>query len=622
MDLAHHFPRSPGMSMASHSLAPWALAVLVCAPVLAQKSPDVRIDTGTPPSAYDSSVPRLAASGDAVFAVWRDARTLVGTILAPDIYFNRSFDRGSTWSPAETRISTGTFPFGLTMSCFNASIANEGSHLYVSWTAYPVGSGLPGDVYFNRSTDIGASWLAQSIRLDVGTPPSGATGGSSALTLDMAASADCVYVIWIDTRADNPGLYFNRSIDAGTTWLTDPPRIDTAAWPSDGSSDFPEIACSADVVAVTWRGRLLPSNEWAAFVNVSHDQGTTWLPQPLRLNTNPPGTSSSGIENCVDGRGIFVVWTDHHLASGAQSCSLNRSLDAGATWLAVPARVSSPAARAYSPQVSAIDDSVYVAWYDYRAPPTGIYFNHSADDGTTWQPVDTRLDTGNQSGAGSSWQQQIAGSDDSVYATWLHQNDTTGDTSTFLNRSSDRGATWLPAAVRMNQDGGIGACNIPTVAASKHGAYVAWMDARNGAASDIYFNIPSGAVAFGSGSTGTGGIAPVLTVDGAASIGSVVSCEIRGGLGGAGAWVRVGLRGAATLGTACPAWFLGSSIFALPFALDGAPGSPGGGRGARKLAIPIDPTLLGTSWSLQGVVRDPGAACGTAATQGVELWIL
>ncbi|GEM_PF-6208288 len=605
--------------MAARILLPLVSGIVLCASVHAQKVPDARIDTGTLPGAFDSIVPQLAISGDTVLSVWREARTLVGNSWAGDVYFNRSLDRGATWGAAETRVSVGTFPQGLTLHCSHPYFASASDRLFVCWTANPVGSALPSDVYFNRSLDLGVTWLPQSIRIDTGTPPY----GSSALTHHLAASGDSVYVIWIDSRPDNPGLYFNRSTDAGLTWLATPPRIDTAAAPSDGSSDFPEIACSDAVVAITWRGRIATSpNHWAAFVNVSQDHGTTWFPQPVRLNTNPTGTSSAGITSCVEGDRIFVAWTDHNFTTQQQWCSLNRSLDAGLTWLNSPARVSSPAALAYDPQVTSAGGAVHIAWKDYRASPTDIYFNRSLDAGQTWQSADTRLDVVTSVGDGSSWQHRIAASGSDVYATWLHYEDATGDKSVFLNRSNDRGATWLAEAVRMNQNGGLGICNVPTLAASNHGAYVAWCDERNGAPNDIYFNIPSGAIAFGQGSAGSGAITPVLTVKGASSIGSSVVCSIENALGAAPAMISIGFHGQAPFTTSCPNWLVARPTWSLPVPLSGPAGVPGVGKGARTLAIPSSMSLLGMRWTLQGRVLDPAGMCGYATTPGVDLWIL
>ena len=83
------------------------------------------------------------------------------------------------------------------------------------------------DIYLNRSLDRGATWLTSDIRLD--TDLSGAPGS---LSPQIEASGDSVYVTWVEGREDiftgtAGDIYFNRSLDGGTTWLPSEIRLDT-----------------------------------------------------------------------------------------------------------------------------------------------------------------------------------------------------------------------------------------------------------------------------------------------------------------------------------------------------------------------------------------------------------
>jgi hypothetical protein len=139
--------------------------------------------------------------------------------------------------------------------------------------------------------------------------------------------------------------------------------------------------------------------------------------------------------------------------------------------------------------------------------------------------------------------------------------------------------------------------------------------------SDIYFNIPFGAQAYGGATRGAGGIAPALTVAGSVTLGSTVSCEVSDGLGSAAGAVLVGAGPASKVALSV----LGGTLLvrpavALPLVL-GGPAVPGGGSGSLPLAIPPAPAAFGANVNCQALFLDPGAAFLVSMSNGVELWI-
>jgi len=93
------------------------------------------------------------------------------------------------------------------------------------------------------------------------------------------------------------------------------------------------------------------------------------------------------------------------------------------------------------PQVAADGNGhVYVVWEDNRNGGSDIYFNHSSDYGSTWQPTDIRLDT-DTPGTGSSVTPQITCDDSGhVYVVW--RDTRSGNPDVYFNYSSDYGVTW------------------------------------------------------------------------------------------------------------------------------------------------------------------------------------
>jgi len=578
----------------------------------AQKFPDVRIDSGTDPSLWAHD-PQIAAVGSSVFVTWWDEDSGIG--------FNRSLDGGMTWLDTALTPPGGEFPSQLArlgaLGENTRSIAVSGSNVYLIWFKDVLGDG-DAPIHFNRSLDGGSTWLPDAVLfVDSGGDPDNWENR-------ICAAGSSVYVAWMDHRDTHSGqtnVYFDRSLDGGTTWLPADVRLDVGST----SSRNVDMAASGSAVHVTWEAYASGDPGADIYYNRSLDGGTTWLPAPVRLDLGAaPGAAHSYLPKiAVSGSSVYVAWLD---SRDGGAVYFNASMDAGSTWL--PTDLSLDGTPGFEGpwrvRIAASGSAVYATWQErtWHDSPYGPYpqwdieFNRSLDGGMTWLPSELLLD---QSGVDAAYP-EIAAWGSSVAVTWF---DTGPDI--FLNRSVDWGATWLPLDVRMDvssppsQDVSL----YPRVAASGSSVYVAWVE-RVGDVGDqgIHFNLASGYQTYGDGLAGAGGLVPTIFGGGGPSIGGTMALFLANGRGAAPGVLLYGLAGQASIP------FLGGRLHVappfsrVPVMLGGAPGQPGAGAAALMLSIPNDVALLGLRLDFQAGFFDPGALHGVSLTGGLEAWVL
>ena len=576
----------------------------------AQKTPAVRLDVGSPPGAALSEGPEIASSGSAVYVVWEDWRNGLR-----DIYFNRSLDGGATWLDTEVRLDAGSPPGSATS--YLASIAASGASVQVTWADF---RSVGVDIYANRSLDAGATWLPAEVRLDVGSPP----GASFSDCPRIATAGASVWATWSDGRNGLQDVYFNRSSDAGATWLAADVRLDLGSAPGSGFSACPVIAVSGSSVYVVWaevRGGLAD-----IYFNRSLDGGATWLPAAVRLDVGSAPGAGLSLEPrlAAAGSNVYVTWSDAR--AGQSDIYFNRSLDAGTTWLATDVRLdvgsAAQAAPSFEPAIAASDASVFVTWVDQRdGEGADIYSNRSLDAGTTWLPADVRLDVSSAPGVAPSFHPRIAADGQAVFVTWEDRRQ--GLSDVHLNRSLDAGLTWLPLDVRLDVGGppGLADSADPELAVSGSSVYVTWGDTRN-ESRDIYFDLALGFQPRGQGTSGSGGFVPSLSGSGNVSIGGTFAVLVSGGLGGARGVLALGFHGPTSLPSDPGKLHVQRPLQLLPIQLRGSPGAPGAGSTSVSFPVPNVLALIGTSAGFQAVLQDPGASAGFSLTNGLEAWIL
>ncbi len=170
---------------------------------------------------------------------------------------------------------------------------------------------------------------------------------------------------------------------------------------------------------------------------------------------------------------IYLTWTqfDEYGSNSPNDSSIilfSRSTDGGINWSS-PLRINSVAGdckdsdntvEGAMPAVG-INGELYVAW----AGPNGLVFNKSLDQGNTWMPSETLIDS-----MPFGWDHIVGGlqranglpvvacdhsggsNHGTIYVNWADQRNGQIDTDIWLRKSTDGGATWSPR-VRVNDDG-------------------------------------------------------------------------------------------------------------------------------------------------------------------------
>jgi len=421
-------------------------------------SAQVRINQG-PGFGEDADV-SICCEGDVLYAVWESDRNDPGG--NEDVYFNRSLDGGNTWMATDVRINRNAA--GASDSD-NPRICCSGARVYIAWDDTRDGNQ---SIYVNYSTDGGLNWQTDDIRLDL-------NGGAGSGNAKICCDGLNVYVIWEDRRLGDPQPFFNGSSDGGATWFADEVRVDHglgaksegfvlccsgttvyAAWrtenpgsviyfgvSTDGGktwpnnevalnapgsdSNTPEICCDGQRVYVTWA----TDNDLEVYFNSSLDGGQTWQLMEQRLNTDPLGDmESTDPRICCDGLNVYVAWEDDR--AGVYGIYFNRSLDGGLSWESNDTRINDNPAYANNANICCNGDSVYLTWVDKRLDAfDDLFFSYSHDAGSTWRG-NFRVDTDPPADTDPNHPRICCNSSGTVYVFWHLDNPTS---HLYLNRA-------------------------------------------------------------------------------------------------------------------------------------------------------------------------------------------
>jgi len=202
----------------------------------------------------------------------------------------------------------------------------------------------------------------------------------------------------------------------------------------------------------------------------SVDGGATW--QNAKRLTNNEGFSGYP-DIAANGQNVYVVWQNGD--SGNENVYFRKSPDGGATWNAAK-RLTFDSGPADRPAVAVIGANVYVAWRDDSSGNTETYIVRSTDGGVTWKSAmrlsNSPLDSSTLA---------IAVNTSYVYVVW--DKVAADDTAIFFRRSADNGATWQAVQQITNNTGGSWT---PSLAANGAELQLAWDDDTAGNF-DIYF---------------------------------------------------------------------------------------------------------------------------------------
>ena len=355
-----------------------------------------------------SQGPRLAATGNNVYAIWEENHDGTNRII-----FAKSTDRGNTFSN----------PSNLTGGRIDSetpSIAAFGNIVYVVWTDNSLGNF---DIFFIKSTDGGNTF---SKPLNISNDP-----GLSYLPRLATNGKNNLYVVWTDNSRGNYNILFTRSLNGGAGF--DKPIILSNL---KGVSNFPNLAASGnDTVYVVWSHKYNtdfdPSNTenqtqtYDIFFAKSTDMGRTFG-KPLDLSNDPANSQSSAVAVSEMGT-VYVVWSDNSI--GTYETFFTKSLDMGQTFSKTLV-ISSNLARSISPSISAYGNNVYVVWSDNTFGNPEIFFTKSLDNGSTFSEA---FNINEDSGISAIAQITIAPEVDNVYFIW--QDNAAGNSVIYFTKT-------------------------------------------------------------------------------------------------------------------------------------------------------------------------------------------
>jgi hypothetical protein len=178
---------------------------------------------------------------------------------------------------------------------------------------------------------------------------------------------------------------------------------------------------------------------------------------------------------CVFDSFVHIAWMDFR--DGNYEIYYNRSTDFGLTW-DIESRITTDAADSWGPSICCSDSFVHIVWDDFRDNNFEIYYNRSADFGSTWDIDNFRLDTD----VDDSWSPSICCSDSFVHVTWLDWRD--GNEEVYYDRSSDYGTGW-DVESRITTDAA--SSGFPSICCIDSFVHIVWQDGMDGN-NEIYYN--------------------------------------------------------------------------------------------------------------------------------------
>jgi hypothetical protein len=361
-------------------------------------------------STISSQGPRLAASGNNVYAVWEESHNGINQII-----FVKSTDRGNTFS------KPANLTYSIRIDSETPSIGAFENNVYVVWTDNSPGNF---DIFFIRSTDGGNTF---SKPLNLSKDP-----GLSYLPRIATDGNNSVYVVWTDNSQGNYNILFTKSMDGGASF--DKPIILSDL---KGVSNFPSIVASGNKdVYVVWSHKnntdFDPSNTenqtqtYDVFFTRSLDGGNSFS-KSVNLSEDPANSQSPALD--VSERGtVYVVWTDNSI--GTYETFFTKSLDGGNSFSKVSV-ISSNLARSISPSISTYGNNIFVVWSDNTFGNSEIFITNSVDNGSTFNmPVNINEDTGISGVA----QIIIAPAVGNLYLIW--QDNATGNTVIYFTKAN------------------------------------------------------------------------------------------------------------------------------------------------------------------------------------------
>ena len=213
------------------------------------------------------------------------------------IKFTKSTNGGLNWT-TPVNVSNSSFGQGS-----NIAIGTN-YYIYVVWQA----SGIRFDRSTNGGASFGTDYQLSSITSTGDTYPF--------ICVDYSGhpTRGNVYVVFADSRQGSRDIWFQRSTNAGTSWLANPVRVNDVA---TNDQYWPAIQCDTNgVLYVIYYDERNSSSQVNSYIAYSTDAGDTWVNQRLSDMSFPLISVNSdvrigdyiGIDAYANK--VVPVWTD------------------------------------------------------------------------------------------------------------------------------------------------------------------------------------------------------------------------------------------------------------------------------------------------------------------------
>jgi hypothetical protein len=325
-------------------------------------------------------------------------------------------------------------------------------------------------------------WLAALILSACGcAPPEGdlssvASGPAPSLTWRFIdPDMDCddegnVYITGAEQFPETAQILVAHSSQYGEAWTPHFSYVNTSTVGDRGRPQL--LASNASRVYVLWEDTR--DGPLHVYLNRSLDAGRTWLHSDRRVNAQESrGRGISTPRMAGDDRNVSVVWLDDHEGFEAFYCNL--STDAGESWMPVDARITeiSVGHKSAPTLVGDHNGGRYLAWAEEVGTRQVVRFSLSRDHGRNWSLQPQTL-----SMPGMEAQRilpvgvAILELGDVIVAWTQYHN---GVATTWMARSEDRGQTWFPPLPLQSEQEGLFNPSAPLVLAESYDRlHISW----------------------------------------------------------------------------------------------------------------------------------------------------
>jgi len=198
-------------------------------------------------------------------------------------------------------------------------------------------------------------------------------------------------------------------------------------------------------------------------VNFTSANTSRWKNENLLINEHNLSQSPS---IAVSNNSIYVVW--HTITENKSKICCRISRDNGITWGST-INITTPSGKAFDPSIAVHNNTVHIAWKDFRNGYPEIYYKKSEDGGKTWTE-DKRL-TYNSSRKNNIYDIKIVAYKNNIYVVWRDYR--TGSSELFFKKSTDNGNTWSED-IRLTND--YSPSYHPSMAVSNKKIHIVWED--------------------------------------------------------------------------------------------------------------------------------------------------